>query len=193
MYTESLVFKAAKRLSGRLAALACVLAFASAPTMASAQGVETVEARVGIVEPLAITKLSDLDFGNIIPSTGGTIVLTPTVSPTCTVTGAVIHTAECQPATFGGFGAAGQRVRVRRPIGRRIVLTGPGDDMTVTDITIDGDPDLTLVRSNPNWERFLIGSSDGAFVFRVGGTLTVNPDQAPGVYTGTFDIRLDYQ
>lgn len=193
MNIESLATTASKRLVSRFSALACALAFVGAPTMASAQGTETLEARVGIIEPLAITKLSDLDFGNIIPSTGGTIVLTPTETPTCTVTGAVIHTAECQPATFGGFGASGQRVRVRRPIGRQIVLTGPGDNMIVTDITIDGDPDLTPVRSNPNWERFLIGSSNGAFVFRVGGTLTVNPNQTPGVYTGTFDIRLDYQ
>jgi len=193
MFTDRLATKAPKRPLRRLSALACALAFMGAPTMASAQDAETVDARVGIVEPLTITKLSDMDFGDIIPAAGGTIVLTPTISPTCSVTGAVIHSAECQPATFGGFGAAGQRVRVRRPIRRQIVLTGPGDNMIVTDITIDGDPDLTLVRSNPNWERYLIGSSDGTFVFRVGGTLTVNPNQAPGVYTGTFDIRLDYQ
>jgi hypothetical protein len=65
--------------------------------------------------------------------------------------------------------------------------------MTVTNITINGDPDLIPIQSNPNWERFLIGSANGIFIFRVGGTLNVNPNQAPGVYTGTFDIRLDYQ
>ena len=87
----------------------------------------------------------------------------------------------------------GQRVRVRRPVDNIITLTGPGADMIVSDLTINGDPLLTPVRSNPNWERFLIGSDDGTFLFRVGGTLTVNPNQAPGLYTGTFDIRIDYQ
>ena len=177
--------------SARYAALA--VALASLPGVALAQDTAAVDTRVGIIEPLTITKLSDLDFGDIVPSTGGTVVLNPTISPTCTVTGAVIQSGECQPASFGGFGGAGQRVRVRRPINRTITLTGPGADMTVTDITINGNPDMTPVRSNPNWERFLIGSADGTFVFRVGGTLNVNPNQAPGVYTGTFDIRLDYQ
>lgn len=180
-----------KSLPARFVALAAALT--ALPSVAQAQDTATVESRVGIIEPLTITKLSDLDFGDIVPSTGGTVVLNPTISPTCTVTGAVIQSGECQPASFGGFGGAGQRVRVRRPVGRTITLTGPGADMTVTDIIINGSPDMTPVRSNPNWERFLIGSADGTFVFRVGGTLNVNPNQTPGLYTGTFDIRLDYQ
>ncbi|MEO0418824.1 MAG: DUF4402 domain-containing protein [Pseudomonadota bacterium] len=180
-----------KSLPARFFALAAALT--ALPSVAQAQDTATVESRVGIIEPLTITKLSDLDFGDIVPSTGGTVVLNPTISPTCTVTGAVIQSGECQPASFGGFGGAGQRVRVRRPVGRTITMTGPGADMTVTDIIINGSPDMTPVRSNPNWERFLIGSADGTFVFRVGGTLNVNPNQTPGLYTGTFDIRLDYQ
>ena len=80
-----------------------------------------------------------------------------------------------------------------RPIGRTITLTGPGADMTVTNITINGDPLLIPVQSNPNWERFRIADPQGIFLFRVGGTLNVNAGQLPGVYTGTFDIRLDYQ
>lgn len=170
-----------------------VAGMALAPTGAAAQSTDTIDARVGLIEPLTITKLTDLDFGDIIGASGGTIVLTPDPTPTCTATGGLVHTAECQPATFGGSGTANQRVRVRRPIGNTITLTGPGADMTVTDITINGDPTLTRVRSNPNWERFRIGAADGTFIFRVGGTLNVNPNQAPGVYTGTFDIRLDYQ
>jgi hypothetical protein len=174
-----------------MTALALGLCAASAPAFAQASG--DYDARVAVLEPLSITKLADLDFGNLVVTTGGTIVLTPTASATCAVTGGVVHAAECQPAVFGGVGPTGQRIRVRRPVRRTITLTGPGDDMTVTDITINGDPDLTPVSSNPNWERFRIGSADGSFLFHVGGTLNVNPNQAPGVYSGTFEIRLDYQ
>lgn len=176
---------------GALAALAAGLALV--PGVAHAQANDEIVTRVGIIEPLTITKLADLDFGDIIPSTGGMIVLSPTASASCTVTGAVIHSGACMAAQFAGSGTSGQQVRVRRPAGRTITLNGPGADMIVSDITINGNPALNPVRSNPNWERFRIGSGDGIFVFRVGGTLTVNPDQAPGVYTGTFDIRLDYQ
>lgn len=173
------------------ATLAALLALV--PGTALAQDNERIVTRVGLIEALTITKLDDLEFGDIIPAAGGTIILSPTPQPTCTPTGSVIHTGGCQPAAFGGIGAAGQRVRVRRPPGNTITLTGPGADMTVTDITINGDTSLALVRSNPAWERFLISSLDGVFIFRVGGTLNVNANQAPGLYVGTFDIRIDYQ
>ncbi len=164
------------------------------PASAQAQSNSTAtDINVSLIEPLTITKLSDLDFGDLVVDAAGTVVLTPTASATCTVTGGVIHSAECQPAAFGGSAQTGQRVRVRRPVGRTITLTGPGADMTVTDITINGDPDLVPAQSNPNWERFTIGAADGTFVFRVGGTLNVNAGQLPGTYTGTFEIRLDYQ
>ncbi len=178
-----------------LASLACALfALIGLPGTAQAQSnTSSVDTSVGLIEPLTITKLSDLNFGDLVVTTGGTVVLTPTVTATCTTTGGVIHAAECEPATFGGSGVTGERVRVRRPIGNTITLTGPGADMTVTNITINGDPTLIPTNSNPNWERFLIGDPSGTFIFRVGGTLNVNPNQLPGVYTGTFDIRLDYQ
>lgn len=177
-------------MAGALGALAALFAL---PAAAQAQSGQSIDTTVALIEPLTITKLRDLDFGDLVVTTGGTVVLTPTASPTCTVTGGVVHSAECQPAVFGGSSEFGQRVRVRRPVGRTITLTGPGADMTVTDITINGDPTLVNVQSNPNWERFLVNSLDGTFIFRVGGTLNVNPAQAPGTYTGTFEIRLDYQ
>ncbi|AWW73480.1 hypothetical protein CD351_03440 [Erythrobacter sp. KY5] len=181
-------------LARRVAATCALLAAAMAlPTAAHARSSDSYDARAAVITPLSITKLSDLDFGDMVVTTGGTVVLTPTATATCATTGGVIHSAECVPATFVGLGQSGQRVRVRRPIGNTIALTGPGTDMTVTNITIDGDPDLVPVRSNPNWERYTIGSADGTFVFRVGGTLNVNAGQLPGIYTGTFDIRLDYQ
>ncbi len=174
-----------------LAALASLCALWAGP--ASAQDSHQGEATAALIEPLTLTKLADLDFGYIVPATGGTIILSPTVAPSCATTGTLIQTGPCQPAAFAGLGAQGQQVRVRRPAGRTITLTGPGDTMEVTDITINGNPGLTPVRSTPSWERYLIASADGSFTFRVGGTLTVNPDQAPGVYTGSFDIRIDYQ
>ncbi len=177
----------------RCLAGAAALCAASTGVSAQAQSTDSYDTRASVIEPLTITKLSDLDFGDLVVTTGGTVVLTPVATPTCATTGGVIHSAECVPATFGGSGTPGQRVRVRRPINRTITLSGPGTDMTVTDITINGDPTLTSVQSNPNWERFTINAPDGTFIFRVGGTLNVNAAQMPGVYTGTFDIRLDYQ
>lgn len=187
----TLIRRAAKwaRLLGAIGlsgAALCVPAAAKADTL-------NVDVRTFLIEPLSITKLSDLDFGDLVVTTGGTIVLSPTATATCTATGGVTHSGECEAATFAGLGVTGQRVRVRRPPGRTITLTGPGTNMTVTDITIFADGTLTPTQSNPSWERFLIASSDGTFFFRIGGTLNVNANQAPGIYSGTFDVRLDYQ
>lgn len=177
-----------------LAALACAVSGLFAlPGVAHAQSSTSNDTAVSLIAPLTITKVSDLDFGDLVVTTAGTVVMTPTPTASCTTTGGVIHNAECQPAVFGGSGRLLQRVRIRRPNGRIITLTGPGADMTVTNITFNGDPSLLHVQSNPNWERYLILSPDGSFVFRVAGTLNVNANQAPGVYSGTFDIRLDYQ
>lgn len=171
----------------------CGAAIALPATAQAQSGPNSFDVQVGLIGPLTITKLADLDFGDLVVTTGGTVVLAPTATPSCTATGGVVHSAQCQPAVFGGSASNGQRVRIRRPANRTITLFGPGDDMTITDITINGGVSLAPVQSNPNWERFTIDSPDGTFMFRVGGTLNVNPDQAPGVYTGTFDIRLDYQ
>jgi hypothetical protein len=41
--------------------------------------------------------------------------------------------------------------------------------------------------------RYRIDSPSGAFAFRVGGTLNVNPGQTVGVYTGSFAVQINYQ
>lgn len=177
-----------------LGAFALFGALLMAPGQAFAQNATfTTDVEALLVRPLTITKVNDLDFGDLVVTTGGTVVLAPTSTATCTPTGGVIHSGECEAATFAGLGVDGQRVRVRRPAGRTITLTGPGADMTVTDITIFSDSTLTPAQSNPQWERFFVNAADGAFFFRIGGTLNVNASQAGGVYTGTFDVRLDYQ
>ena len=131
--------------------LALLCGALSLPVAVSAQSTFDTDTRASLIEPLTITKLGDLDFGDLVVTTGGTVELTPTATATCTTTGGVIHSAECEAAVFGGSGQPNQRVRIRRPIGNTITLSGPGADMTVTNITIFGSPDLTATQSNPNY------------------------------------------
>lgn len=181
-------------LAKRAAKLGAVLGavwLSAAP--AHAQSVTATDTRAVLVDPLTLAKLSDMDFGDLIVTSGGTVVMSADPVTTCITSGGVVHTQECQAATFAGLGRSGQRIRVRRPVGRSITLTGPGADMSVTDLTINGGVTLNSVNSNPSWERFRINTLDGAFIFRVAGTLNVNANQTPGIYTGSFDIRIDYQ
>lgn len=146
-----------------------------------------------LIQPLSIVKSEDLDFGTIIPDTGGTVVLDPTLTPTCTTTGGVIRSGVCQPAEFVGAGSVNQRVRVRIPAGAQMTVSnGTGGTMLITDMSLNGNPDLLVVRENPRTFRFRIQHPTGIFYFRIGGTLNVGANQAQGTYTGTFDVDIQY-
>lgn len=149
------------------------------------------EASIVIVRPLTLVKSQDLDFGRIAPSaTGGTVTLNPDAL-TCAVSGGLVHVGVCQPAEFAGMGAHRMIVRIRVP--RTVTLTGPGTAMTVTRFRLDTTPDLSAVGGTGGGRRrYRIEPNTGIFTFRVGGRLNVNANQASGVYTGTFNVTVQY-
>ena len=159
---------------------------------ASAQSQTSMQVRTAIFGDLSVTKVSDMDFGDIAENGGGTIVMVPTPNPSCNVTGAIVHTGACQPAVFGGSGDFGRIVRIKKPPSATLTLTGPRADMEISAMTINGSPELTQIQQTPGYSRFIINSPSGIFTFRVGGTLTVGANQTPGTYTGTFQIDIQY-
>ena len=178
-----------------LRALACLVLAGLLALPAAAQAAENGPntASVILIQPLSIVKSEDLDFGTIIPETGGTVVLAPTLVPTCTTTGGVIRSGVCQPAEFVGAGSVNQRVRVRLPPQARMTVSnGAGATMQVTDMDVSGSPDLVVLRETVRNFRFRILHPTGIFYFRVGGTLNVGANQPVGTYTGTFDVDIFY-
>lgn len=178
-----------------LCALACLLfaGLTALPGAAHAAETGTSTASTILIQPLSIVKSEDLDFGTIIPGTGGTVVLDPTLTPTCTTTGGVIRSGECQPAEFVGAGAVNQRVRVRIPPGAQMTVSnGAGATMLINNMSLNGSPDLLVVRENPRTFRFRVQHPSGIFYFRIGGRLNVGANQAVGTYTGTFAVDIQY-
>ena len=174
------------------------MAFACNPMAAHAATSETATSEAYIVTPLSLSKYADLDFGTIVsPAAAGTVVLTPAPVASCAMTGGLIHSGVCQAAVFFGFGASGQIVKVKMPNGLTTTLAGPGGaTMTVTNMSLDGDPSLVYVSGNVaanGFVRYTIAAPSGLFSFRVGGTLNVGAAQAIGVYTGSFDMNVSYQ
>jgi hypothetical protein len=164
---------------------------------AQAQSVTTVQVRTTVLTPLSLVKDSDMVFGTIVrPSSAGTVVLTPAVTSTCTTTGGLIRSGTCQAATFLGWGATNQVVRLRFTSGTTITLSnGLGQTMTVTNRTVDGTPGLTHLSGNVNSNgnvRYRVISANGQFDFRVGGQLNVAANQALGLYSGTFEVEIQY-
>lgn len=180
-----------------MAALACLCAGAFA-LPAAAQESAAADAKAGVVQPLSLSKATDLDFGEIAVNTAGTIVMTAGATPTCTVTGGLIKYGLCQNAVFEGYGQTGRTVRLKVPGSQGITITGPGGaTMKITNISTTGGttlgPPSTGNASSNGFRRHRILSADGAFEFRLAGTLNVAAGQVGGLYTGTFDVEIAYE
>ena len=160
-----------------LAIAVVILAFSGA---AHAQIVtETSQAAAMIVAPLTITNTAGLHFGTIMRGTADGTVTVETDGDR-TFTGGVtlspinpVHTV----ATFTIEGEAGRAYTIDLPAS--INITGAGDPMAVA--TFVSDP--AEGSYNP------VGVST---TLLVGATLSVAADQAAGLYTGTFDVSVNY-
>lgn len=175
-----------------LAALAAVPALV--PTTAAAQAVATSQTRLEILDPVTAGIAGDMYFGEITPTgTNGTVVMTPSASATCTTTGGLIRAGVCQAAQFTGTAAYQQEIRVRRPNGDRIDLTGPGGaTMRLDSFVFMATAPTVFISANGANTRFRIDDPDGEYVFYAGATLHVAGNQAPGTYTGTFEINITF-
>ncbi|HMO74028.1 MAG TPA: DUF4402 domain-containing protein [Sphingopyxis sp.] len=170
-----------------LAAFALLLApTAASPALAqaSAQG----EAEAIVLRPLSFFKANDLDFGDIIASgTAGTVRIAPDGSRSSTG-GVTLAGGGGEPARFAGLGTYNQNVMISLSA-NQIWITGPGQQMRVRNFEIGSTP-TAILSTTPT--RFRIATTLGNFNFPVGATLDVNAGQAPGDYSGTFTITLNY-
>ncbi|MGV3729160.1 MAG: DUF4402 domain-containing protein [Sphingopyxis sp.] len=170
-----------------LTALAILIASAAAsPALAQAnmQG----EAEAIVLRPLSFFKVDDLDFGDIIPSTSaGTVRIHP--DGTRSRTGGVTLAGDGgEPARFAGLGSFNRQVNISLG-SNSIWITGPGTRMRVRNFEIGSTP-TAILSTSPT--RFRITSPLGNYNFPVGATLEVGANQAPGNYSGTFTITLNY-
>lgn len=134
-----------------------------------------------IVFPLSLTKLQDLDFGQMTVTTAGTAVIDPNAN-TITKTGGVLLVGTGWHAAQFVGSSAGQSsvVNIKLP-NQPTTLTRQGgtETMTVSNLTLEGLSKRTVAAA-------------ASFTFRVGGTLNVGANQVEGIYTGTFSVDIQY-
>ena len=164
-------------------ALAGILAFS---TGASAQnrGSASASAEAKIVAGISIEKVLDLNFGTIVRSiNGGSVTINPQngqISYNGVTQG---QNTTHQIAQFKTTGEADYLYTISLPQSATLDLQGGGQEgkqtMTVTNFTYTNGA----------------GKLDkkGTEEFKVGGTLNVNPNQATGRYTGSFEVSVQYQ
>ena len=155
-----------------------------APAAALAAPVPAPSPRPGqaqLIRALTLNKVADMDFASLGVIGAGTAIINP-VTDTMTTTGGVVRlTGTPRAARFiGAAGGQSPVVNIRIP-NRPVTLTRVGgtETMALDDFTLDGQSKRQLAQA-------------GAFEFKVGGTLQVSAGQAEGLYTGTFDVTIQY-
>lgn len=151
---------------------------AAAPVAAPTQP----PARALLLIPLTLTKVQDLHFGTIVPSTttAGFVSINATTGVRTASAGLTLMPADIgQRGRFAGAGTPGQQVIM--------ALTPPaeltnlaGDTLTVLAMNLDGPTTRTI-------------AADHSFFVGVGGVIFVTANQPEGLYSATYDLTADYQ
>jgi hypothetical protein len=127
-----------------------------------------------ILQAITVTETAPMSFAAVAPPPrGGTVVLTPV--GTLSGSSGFVFYGTPSPAAFHAHGAANYPASVSISTGN--VVTGPGPAMQLA----------TFAGNTP-------ANFDNAanLKFAIGATLTINPNQAPGEYTGTFAVTVNY-
>ena len=146
----------------------------SAPTLPNGRAL--------LLIPLTLTKVEDLHFGSIVPSTttaGWVRIDAVTGARTASAGLTLLPTDIGQRGQFAGAGSAGQQVIMA--LTPPAVLTSPGGDtIDVLGMSLDGPATRTIAAN----QSFFVG---------VGGVIFVAANQPEGMYSATYDLTADYQ
>jgi hypothetical protein len=170
---------------GTRTALALVATFAATtPALAAPVSATTPPpARALLLIPLTLTKVQDLHFGSVVPSSlPGTVTIDPATgarsgSPEVTLVPSDVG----QRGQFAGAGSGGQQVIMALTPATVLTNSVTGDTLNVLSMSLDGPNTRTI---DPVSLDFYVG---------VGGVIQVGADQPDGVYTATYDLTADYQ
>lgn len=166
-------------------AAAAALAFGATPAFAQAVGPSdrNATATARIIKPLTLSWVQDLDFGTVLlsgagPWTGAVISIAQDGSRTCSNVNVTCSDLTAA-ATYNVTGTQGQVVSII--VDPTLNLVNANDGTTILPMTVDAPASLTLTNSGALGDNFSIG-----------GSITVDSTTLDGVYSGTFDVTVDY-
>jgi hypothetical protein len=158
-----------------------IILFSGIVASSFAQVTKTASAAATIITPISLNKILDMSFGNIAVNPllpGGTVTLPASSPSTRTFTGGITL-----PATAGVVQAAKFTVNGEGTSAYSIAIPG-----TIT--IISGSNNMSIVPvSNPSGSGALVGGTQDIYV---GGTITVGASQAVGLYSGDFNVTVNY-
>lgn len=138
-----------------------------------------------VIQPITITKATDLSFGEFAPGAGGTV--TVSTSGARTSSGAILSTIGSSPSA-AKFDVAGETDATYSITISPAAELSDGATNTMALATFS---DLTA--GNATSGNVASGTlTGGAQSIYVGGTLTVGASQVAGTYTGNITVTVEY-
>lgn len=125
--------------------------------------------------PVAVSEVAPLNFGAI-SATASADVLTLTPGGLVSSLNGAISSGST-PASFGVTGSPNSAVTISFVNGS---VTNLGNNMSLNGFTHDAGVTPAL-------------AGDGSLLFAVGGDLNIGTSQAAGLYTGTYQVSVNYQ
>lgn len=162
--------------------LLLVLSFTTGSIFAQHSGASanaTARVNAEIVAPISVTSEGAIDFGQIAAnSDGGQVLLTPDGNRSASVDNILIPGRAASTAIFKVQAADGYSYSIA--INADPLTTGAGSGSQTMDVMFE----LDQYQLTGNGQEQLIGLTS---------TLTVNPDQAAGEYTGEVTMTVSYE
>ena len=153
---------------------------------ASAQDA-TATATAEILEALTLVNDNALDFGTLVVDTaGGSVSIAPTTGAASVCAGSVICSGTSAPAGFTADGQAGATIDINLPASAAELRHV--DFATSTAIQHN----IPLAFSG-SATSLTLDATTGTGTFLVGGTLTLDGSEIPGVYSTQFQVSVNYQ
>lgn len=141
----------------------------------------TVQAKAKVAKPLVLVSRQDLDMGTLMlgPGTwsGAVVRLARTGALTCPAN--VICSGAPQVASYNVTGSNRETINIIAP---DVTLTNESDPTRMLTMVVDAPATIQL----PN-------SGNQGVTFPLGGSIGLDSTTAPGVYSGTFNVSVDYQ
>lgn len=155
---------------------------AGAAVLAALAALLLLAARDSAAQQLTIGNLRALDFGRFVAGSGGAITISPTGLRSRTGAVVLLNSPSTGQAMFS-VGRSGSEE------GKAIVISLPPNGSTL----LSSGSASMAVNAFVLEPASLVSIPAGGATLSVGATLVVAPDQAPGNYTGTFSLIVNYQ
>jgi hypothetical protein len=164
----------------------------------NAQTASTVNATAGarIIVPMTLTGQNSLNFGTTNKQSGvsGSVVLS-TTDASRDFNGGVSSSVIGDPASNAVFNVSGSyNSSYSISLPTSIIVVEPGSmTMTINELKIrfsNATTDIAIYDGNNSISKVLNGKGNDSF--KLGGKLNLGPEQAAGLYSGTYAVTVDY-